>query len=226
MDLLAHIVQHNPAELARADASLFASVVGSLEFGIAHFDAGISRRALEAMYALGRAHAASRRPGDSRFGAFDLAPQMACVPDLFSRLARAVLQLALGGERAPDENLAVAAEALAAAVACDPGGYTALVQGLLAPYLAPGADAALAQRLAAEFTSLTEDFFRLVAAEQAQAAQAQAQAQAQGFALAGGGGGSGGRARPRYALDGPSRKDFTLRFERFVPAVRGMTTIL
>jgi hypothetical protein len=207
MSVVTHIMARHPASVARMDPGLFSVFVGNLVAGVAHYDPEVATGALEAVHSMGMYHwrARNRRVGGP-VAALDLSPQLVGMPDLFQRFARALLQAAVGPSPMAPGPLDKASDALFACIVCDPQGFQALAQALLAPQAA--ANPAQGARLAHEFGLLTQSI----------AAAAATAAATSPTAKSGGGLGSLDFRKAREAFSDP--------FKRFVSVVRGITTIL
>ncbi len=232
MELSAHMLSSHPSQVARMDGRLFACLIDSLQSGMAHHEADVAACAMGAVRGLGLFHCAARARGPA-YAALSLGPQLASMPDLFGRLARALLSLALGmggggagsaaggssgaGGRAssssslrlPQALIPAASDALLACICADGAAFRGVAEELLAAAAAsisPGS--ALSGSGAAMAARIAEELNALLSVS----------VQPKGSA-------PGTLVRVELSLDRQVRSAFAANFEAFLSRVKGATTL-
>jgi hypothetical protein len=158
LDVTSLVIAHHPAAAARLDPAVFSALVDALIAGISDAAPASARAALGAVRSLASTTVVARTKGGAFAAALDLSAQLRAAPDLWARLARAVLGAAVGGAGLGGRGMAAeligpAGDALLALAVADGAAFTAVARELLAALAVRSA--ALAQRVAGELEVLT-----------------------------------------------------------------------
>ena len=159
LDVSSLVIAHHPAAASRLAPPVFSSLIDALIAGITGAAPASARAALGAVRSLAATAIGAKSKGGIFAAALDLSSQLHASPDLWARLARAVLGASVGGAGLGGRGIAAeligpAGDALLAlAVADDGASFLAVARELLGALAVRSP--ALAQRVAGELETLT-----------------------------------------------------------------------
>jgi len=151
--VLGAVLEDKPGSLGQLPAPVLQQLVGTLQFGITHEDAGVARVCVEGVSALARHELVARGEAGRTHGGTmpDKGATRLGQEGVLQKFLQSLLEMLLFGEY-PTDLVDPSADAIFALVACDSQAYVALAQHLLGHVGAT--DAARRARLETAFGSL------------------------------------------------------------------------